>query len=195
MNQALPVTPVLKGRYRAVVIGGSAGSVQVLRELLPPLRAPVPIIVVVHLSAQEPSTLYALLASECQVPVQVPLDKQRIEPSVIYTAPADYHLLIDAGERFALSVGPKVNYSRPSIDMLFESASHVFDSALIGVVVSGANADGANGAARIRECGGLVMVQDPETAEAPQMPRAAIQTAEPQWVGAVGEMVRLLSTL
>lgn len=190
-----PELSALKGRYRAVVIGGSAGSIQVLRELLPPLSPSVPVIVVVHLSTQEPSTLYSLLAEDCAVPVQVPVDKQRIEPGVIYAAPPDYHLLIDTGERFALSVGPKVNYSRPSIDMLFESASDVFGRALIGVVVSGANCDGAKGAARIRESGGLVMVQDPITAEAPQMPSAAIEAADPQWIGAVAGMVRLLSTL
>jgi two-component system chemotaxis response regulator CheB len=104
------------------------------------------------------------------------LDKQWIQPGTVYLAPADYHLLVERGE-LSLSVDARVEHSRPSIDVLFESAADAYGPATVGVVLTGANADGARGAARIKERGGFVVVQEPESAEAPAMPRAAIAAA------------------
>jgi two-component system chemotaxis response regulator CheB len=103
-------------------------------------------------------------------------DKERLDPGTVYVAPPDYHLLID-GPELALSTDALVNYSRPSIDVLFESAADSFEHRTVGVILTGANADGAAGLAAIRRAGGLGIVQDPAGAERPEMPRAAIQTA------------------
>jgi two-component system chemotaxis response regulator CheB len=111
-------------------------------------------------------------------------DKQWIKPSTIYMAPADYHLLVEKGE-FNLSVDEAVRYSRPSIDVLFESAADAYGPGLIGIILTGANADGAEGAKRIKQRGGVVLVQDPSTAEARTMPDAVIAT------GAVDQILRL----
>jgi two-component system chemotaxis response regulator CheB len=111
-------------------------------------------------------------------------DKQWIQPGKIYLAPADYHLLVEKGE-FNLSVDEAVRYSRPSVDVLFESAADAYGPALIAIVLTGANADGAQGARRVKKRGGVVIVQDPKTADAPEMPEAVIAA------GAVDQILRL----
>ena len=111
-------------------------------------------------------------------------DKQWIKPKTVYLAPADYHLLVEKGE-FSLSVDEAVSHSRPSIDVLFESAADAYGPSLIGVILTGANNDGASGVRRIKSRGGLVVAQDPKTAEAPSMPEAAIAT------GAVDQILPL----
>ena len=105
-------------------------------------------------------------------------DKQIIEPGTIYFAPANYHLLVERQKSFALSVEAKVNYSRPSIDVLFETAAEAYCRQLVGVVLTGANADGAAGLARVKELGGLTVVQSPDTAEVATMPLAAIKSTQ-----------------
>jgi two-component system, chemotaxis family, protein-glutamate methylesterase/glutaminase len=159
----------------AIVIGGSAGSVPVLLDVLPALSAAIiaPIIVVVHLPP-EPSRLARLLALACKRPVYEVEDKMPIEPSVIYIAPPSYHTLVERTRELALSVDDPVHYSRPSIDVLFDSAVDAFGGHLLGVVLSGANDDGAAGLARIERVGGIAIVQDPATATATAMPDAAL---------------------
>jgi two-component system chemotaxis response regulator CheB len=111
------------------------------------------------------------MQSRCALPVREVGDKDPIEPGIVYVAPSDYHLLVDEGE-FGLTLEGPVRFSRPSIDVLFESAADAYGPQLIGVVLTGSNEDGARGAKRIKERGGLVVVQDPATAEAPEMPAA-----------------------
>lgn len=177
----------------AVVIGGSAGAVDVLGSLLPglPVDFPVPVIVVVHLPARRASLLPPLFAQRCKLPVREPEDKQPIEPG-IWFAPPDYHLLVEANHTFALSIDQPVRFSRPSIDVLFESAARAYNSRLLGVVLTGANDDGAAGARLIRKLGGVLAVQSPETAVAAEMPRAAIEQSSPQCVGTVKDLASMM---
>jgi two-component system chemotaxis response regulator CheB len=159
----------------AIVIGGSAGSVPVLLDVLPALPAALvtPVIVVVHLPP-EPSRLARLLALACKRSVYEVEDKMPIEPSTIFVAPPNYHLLVERTRGLALSVDDPVHFSRPSIDVLFESAVDAFGGSLVGVLLSGANEDGATGLARLERAGGIAIVQDPATASATAMPEAAL---------------------
>lgn len=164
---------------QAIVIGGSAGSVDVLSSLLPALRADVgaPVLVVVHLPRERPSRLPEIFAPRCHVAVCEAEDKQPLEPNTVYFAPPDYHLLVDEGPAISLSSDEPVYFSRPSIDVLLESAADVFGPGLLGIVLSGANQDGAAGLSAISARGGVTVVQDPETATASTMPEAALRGA------------------
>jgi two-component system chemotaxis response regulator CheB len=135
----------------------------------------VPIVVAQHRHKRSNEGLPAFFRRVTPLPVVDADDKQRIEPGHVYLAPADYHLLVEKGE-LSLSVDEAVRYSRPSIDVLFESAADAYTTALIGIVLTGGNDDGARGAQRIKERGGMVVVEDPATAESPAMPQAAIET-------------------
>lgn len=159
---------------KAVVIGASAGGVEAIKELFTGMPAPrIPILVVVHIPRDRPSSLASLFAGLIQVPVFEAEDKLPLEGG-IYFAPADYHLLVDEGPRAALTVDAPVHYSRPSIDLLFESAGEVFGPGLLVMLLTGANADGADGLHAARRAGAHVCVQRPEEAVAPEMPRAAL---------------------
>ncbi|HEX3343613.1 MAG TPA: chemotaxis protein CheB [Polyangiaceae bacterium] len=160
---------------QAVVIGGSAGSVSALGEILPGLPERFPaVLVVVHLPPSQPSLLAELYAPRCAMRVREAEPFDPIERGTVYIAPADYHLLVERDARCALSVGPAVNFSRPSIDVLFESAADAFGPGLVGVVLTGASGDGARGLSAIHARGGRALVEDPETAEVNAMPRAAL---------------------
>ena len=159
----------------AVVIGSSAGAVQALSRILPRLPAdyPLPVMVVVHVP-DTPSGLTMLFAGKCQVRVIEPEDKEPITPATIFFAPPGYHLLVEKDRSIALSTDEPVFFSRPSIDVLFESAADSYGSALLGVVLTGANEDGAKGAAAVCAAGGIMLVEDPDSAFAATMPGAAI---------------------
>ncbi len=163
----------------AVVIGGSAGSVEALSSILPALLPDcgVAVFVVVHLPRERPSLLAEIFQPRCRVRVTEAQDKEPVVLGTIYFAPPDYHLLIDVGPQLALDAGELVHFSRPSIDVLFESAADAYADRLIGVVLSGANRDGARGLESIQKAGGLTLVQRPETAVAPAMPQAALDAA------------------
>lgn len=179
----LKAAPARSVPLEAVVIGASAGAIEALRELMPPLSQGLrlPIIVVVHLPPRRKSLLSELFSPLCATQVREPLDKQPVSAG-IWFAPPDYHLLID-GRSFALSLDAPVHFSRPSVDVLFESAAYAYGANLTGVMLSGANEDGAAGARSIRQRGGHVYVQDPEQALVRTMPQAAIRLADPQFVG------------
>lgn len=168
-----------------VVIGASTGAVEALHVLLPLLSQglSVPVVVVVHLPAHHRSLLPDIFAPLCQAPVREPLDKEPVAGGVIWFAPADYHLMIEGQRSFAYSVDAPVKYSRPAVDVLFESAARTYGAGVTGVVLTGASDDGADGAAAIRTHGGCVYVQDPEQADAKLMPMAAIRLAAPQYIG------------
>lgn len=165
------------GDRQAIVIGASAGALEALSTILPRLPAayPLPVMVVVHLPAGKDCRLAELLSAKCQVRVREAEDKEPIEAGAVYLAPPDYHLLVEANDRLSLSSEEPINYSRPSIDVLFESAADVYGSGLIGVVLTGANNDGAAGLSIIRRAGGTVIVQRPDLAQSSPMPRAALE--------------------
>jgi two-component system chemotaxis response regulator CheB len=162
--------------YALVVIGCSMGGMRALEVVLGSLSRefPIPILVVQHRYRTSNESLPAFLRRHSDLSVVDALDKQWIEPGHVYLAPADYHLLVDPEGELSLSVDERVEYSRPSVDVLFESAADAFTNGVVGVVLTGANSDGAHGAKRIKQRGGFVVVQDPESAESPEMPRAAI---------------------
>jgi two-component system, chemotaxis family, protein-glutamate methylesterase/glutaminase len=185
--------PRLPARIDAVVVGASAGAIEALGEVLAPLPAstPWPVLVVVHLPANQPSLLAALFARRCAVRVREALDKEALTAG-IWFAPADYHVLVESGRTLALSIGEPVNHSRPSVDVLFESAALAYGDGLVAIVLTGASSDGANGAKAVRDAGGYVIVQDPATAEAATMPSEAIERSAPQWVAGLEEIGRAL---
>ena len=165
--------------YEAVAIGTSAGGMQALRTLLSAIPAtfPMPIAIVQHIEPRSDAYLAEYLNQQSALTVKEAGDKEKLEPGTVYLAPADYHLLIEPDKSFSLSIDEKVNYCRPAIDPLFESAADAYGPTLIGIVLTGANADGAKGLKAIKDRGGRTIVQNPKTAESPSMPQAAIQAA------------------
>lgn len=162
-------------RPQAIVVGASAGAVQALSVILSRLPAnySLPVLVVVHVP-EGPSGLLALFANKSAIAFREPEDKEPIAPATVYIAPPGYHMLVEAGLSIALSTDEPVLFSRPSIDVLFESAADSYGSGLTGIVLTGANDDGARGAAAISRSGGIVLVEDPATAYASAMPTAAL---------------------
>jgi two-component system chemotaxis response regulator CheB len=162
---------------RAVVIGASAGAVQALMAILPtlPVSFGLPVMVVVHVPPDRDNVLVPLLQAKCRLPVKEAEDKEPVGASVIYFAPSDYHLLVERDETLALSTDEAVNYSRPSIDVLFETAADAYGPALAGFILTGANHDGAAGLKAVFDAGGLAVVEDPESAYASPMPIAALE--------------------
>ena len=162
-----------------VVIGASAGGLEALEAVLLDLGADLclPVAIVQHREKESDGRLCELLRGHCRLPVGPAEDKEPVLPGRVYVAPADYHLLVErngGGAMVSLSTDEPVNRSRPSVDVLFESASDCFGNGVVGVVLTGSGEDGARGAAAVKERGGVVVVQDPATADAPAMPRAAI---------------------
>lgn len=181
---------------KALVLGGSAGGIDALRTLLPTLPAglAVPVCVVLHIAA-DAKTAWPSVFSECALPVVEAEDKQQAQAGYVYVAPADYHLLIDAQGTLSLSLDPPVNLSRPAIDVLFESAAWAFGANLLGVVLSGANADGAAGLRAIADAGGLCWVQAPQAARATAMPKAALAAVPEARAATLAEMAAAFSSL
>jgi two-component system chemotaxis response regulator CheB len=166
----------VNGTYEAAVIGASAGGGRALEEilkLLPPDYA-LPVLVVQHLHPTDYGRFAEQLSGKIRRNVTSPCDKQTIEPGFIYVAPPDYHMLVEKSRTIALSVDEKVRWSRPSIDVLFDSAARVWKQGLIATILSGANNDGAEGMRIVKSFHGYTMVQDPSTAEHPFMPESAI---------------------
>lgn len=162
-----------------VAVGASAGGVEALTVLLQALPPdfPLAIAVVLHIPPGRLNPMPALFAERCSLPVVEAVDKDAIKAGTVYFAPADYHLLVEPDGTFALSVDAAVHYSRPSIDLLFESAAESYGNRMLGIVLTGASADGAAGLRAVRAQGGRAWVQDPDTARSAAMPRAAIEIA------------------
>ena len=178
----------------AVVIGASAGALDVLSNLLPGLPADyrLPILIVVHMPPDKTSLFAQLLRARCAIRVREAEDKEPIEPGIAYFAPPDYHLLVEQDKRLSLSDDEPVLFSRPSIDVLFESAADAYGGGLIGVVLTGANNDGANGLRAVVDAGGVAVVQEPGGAYASAMPRAAIAACPDARVLPVNEIAAYL---
>lgn len=180
-----------------IVVGGSAGAIDALAAILPalPHGFAVPIVLVLHVLPTKPSLLVSVFGARCALPVKEAEDKEPLAPSTIYVAPPNYHLFIEKGRYFGLSCDAPVKYSRPSIDVLFESAVDAYRSKLAGVLLSGANDDGVCGLAAINSHGGITVVQAPETAVVPVMPLAAMRSAKPTYVLRVSEIAPFLVRL
>lgn len=184
---------------KAVVIGASAGGVQALLQILPSLPAsyPLPVLIVVHVPPDRDNALVSLFQARCQIQVREAEDKEPILPGVVYFAPSDYHLLVEKDGTLSLSSDELVNHSRPSIDVLLESAADAFGSELVGVILTGANDDGARGLQAVVESGGVAIVEDPAEAYASAMPAASLRaspSAKAMKVAAIASYVSSLGT-
>ena len=182
--------------YELVVMGMSLGGLNALERVLSDLPAdfPLPIAIVQHRSVDSQETMLTILRPYSALPISEPNDKEPICAGRVYIAPPDYHLLVGK-EGFALTTEAPVYYARPSIDVLFESAADLYAERVIGVIMTGASGDGAYGAARIKAQGGVMIVQDPFTAESGTMPRAAIESARIDYVVPLDGIGSLLATL
>ncbi|AWG26533.1 chemotaxis protein CheB [Flavobacterium kingsejongi] len=180
---------------KVLIIGGSAGSLKVLMELLPRLTAfpTFTIVIVLHRKNAEDTTLEELFALKTSFPVNEVEDKTPLEKGAIYVAPSGYHLLFEREELLSLDASEKINYSRPSIDVSFESAAEVYGKGLTAVLLSGANADGTEGLRAIEKTGGTIIIQDPLTAEMPFMPQNALLHTTPDYVVGISELCDLIN--
>jgi two-component system chemotaxis response regulator CheB len=186
----------INNRYEALLIGGSAGSLDVLIQLLPALRKDLhlAIIIVLHRKTGE-SLLVDLLSDKTSWTVKEAEEKESIEKNTIYVAPSDYHLLIEKDKTFSLDYSEKLHYSRPAIDVSFETAADAYGASLVALLLSGANADGAEGLKQIRRSGGLTIVQEPSEAAVSYMPQQAIETFEPDYILRTGEILNTINNL
>ena len=178
------------------VVGTSSGGLAALQVLLPglPEDFPCPLVVVQHRGKEPGSGLCDFLQRSSRLPIGEPEDKEPIAQGRIYLAPRDYHLLIEKGN-FALSTDAPVSYARPSVDVLFESAADAYGESVVGVILTGANEDGARGLAKIKSAGGLALVQEPATAQTPEMPQAAIAATNIDRILPLREIAPFLNNL
>lgn len=184
-------------KFKVIVIGGSAGSLEVILELVKklPTHSGAVFIIVIHRKNDKDSILENLLSYRTQLTVKEVEDKEPILPNTIYLAPPDYHLLIEDEHNFSLDSSDKVNFSRPSIDVTFESVAEVFTNRVVGILLSGANADGAQGLLRIKELSGYTIVQSPESAEISFMPQQAIYLNAADSIMSTEELVETFNSL
>jgi two-component system chemotaxis response regulator CheB len=187
----------LKHRFKTVIIGGSAGSLTVLFEVLPVLdpNLKTSIILVLHRKNSGDSSLSDLLSSKTVLPVKEIDDKDPVLPGTIYLAPADYHVLIEKNYYFSLDVSEKINFSRPSLDVTFESAADAFGTSLTAILLSGSNNDGTAGLKAVQEAGGMIIVQKPETANMAYMPQHAINNLSVDYILDTKEISSFINSL
>lgn len=193
-----PLQAALHGRrVDAVVIGGSAGGVDALISLLPAIPAgyTLPVFCILHLPGDRESRLAELFDERLPVPVREAVDKDEIAPGTVYFAGPGYHLSVERDRTFSLSCEPPVHFARPAIDVLMESAAEAYGAGLAGILLTGANHDGAGGMAHIRACGGLTVVQEPGDAQVPVMPLEAIRRCKPHLVLPLAAIQALLPML
>ena len=197
-SDAQAVDAALAGRkIEALVIGASAGGVDALVELLPALPPEFrpATVCILHVPSDRESRLAELFAARLALPVREAVDKAPVEDNTVYFAGAGYHLSIEQDRVFSLSCEPSVHYARPAIDVLMESAADAYGDGLAGILLTGANIDGAEGMQRIRQRGGLTIVQDPAGAQASAMPEGAIRLCAPHLVLPLAAIRALLPQL
>ena len=182
--------------FSLVVMGASAGGAAVLTAILQTLRSPypIPILAVQHRSPNSRNFFETIKVSS-GIKIKEPEDKETAEADHFYLAPADYHLLVNPDGTMSFSVEEKVLFCRPSIDLLFESAARFFGKRTIGVILTGANGDGAMGLGMIRAAGGVTIVQNPSSAYCREMPEAAIKTGGADYILEPGEIAEKLNQL
>ena len=175
-------------------MGASAGALEALSTILPALPEgfPLPGMVVVHVPPDKRSVLAELFQAKCRIPVREVEDKEPITAGTIYFAPPDYHLLVEMDKGLSLSSDEPVLFSRPSIDVLFESAADAYGAALVAVILTGANQDGAKGMLAVLDAGGRAIIQDPESAFASAMPQAAIEMCPAARIMSLGSIADYL---
>jgi len=180
--------------YEAIVIGTSSGGINALKFLFSalPIDFSIPIIIVQHISPRSDNQWIKLLNINSKLYLKEADEKEKIEHGKVYIAPPNYHLLIERDKTFSLTIDERVNYARPSIDVLFESAAEAYKNKLIGVILTGSNNDGTNGLKRIKEYGGLTIVQDPATAESSYMPASAIAVVQMDYILTLENIIKLL---
>ena len=182
---------------QAVAIGASFGGVEALRKVLPAL-APgcgLSVFVVLHLPRDRDSLLVEIFTPLCRLAVREVMDKDPVAPDTIYFAPPNYHLLVDHGPQLALSMDEPVEFSRPSISVLFETAAAVYGERLLGAILTGAGSDGSEGMAAIHAAGGLTLIQQPDSARMPTMPASALQRAGADFVLTLDEIMTMFQSL
>jgi two-component system chemotaxis response regulator CheB len=182
--------------FEIVVVGTSTGGLKALQTLLSglPEDFPLPIVIVQHRGIGSESGLCEFLSQSSKLPVAEPEDKEPLRRGQAYIAPRDYHVLIE-NQTIALSTDPPVGFARPSIDVLFESAANEYQHRAIGVILTGANRDGARGLAVIKSRGGSTLVEDPVSATCREMPEAAIAQTKPDWILPLEEIAPCLHKL
>ncbi|PIF34119.1 CheB methylesterase [Flavobacterium sp. 9] len=182
---------------KVVIIGGSAGSLNALMQILPELYQlnDFAIVIVVHRKSTDDQTLEDLIALKAKVTVKPVEDKVPLLPGFIYIAPSNYHLLFENNETLSLDTSEKVNYSRPSIDVSFESAAEVYKETLVGILLSGSNTDGTYGLKRIKASGGTIVVQNPLAADMPFMPNNAIEKTSPDFILDNEELLAFITSI
>ncbi|MGA1823761.1 MAG: chemotaxis protein CheB [bacterium] len=183
--------------YEAVVIGVSAGGIQALEKIIPPLPGDfkAPIIIVQHRHQHSDNYQIQSLDKISALTVKEAEEKETITRGSVYFAPSDHHLLIEGDKTFSLCSGELVCYARPSVDVTFESASEIYGTRLIGILLTGSNSDGSNGMKCIKDRGGLTIVEDPTTAQFPVMPQRAIDTTDIDYIADLDTISTLLIKL
>jgi two-component system chemotaxis response regulator CheB len=184
-------------RFKAVVVGVSSGGVEALKVLLKglPRQFSLPVLIVAHISPEADNGLALLLDDLSAILVKEADELEAVKAGTVYIAPPNYHLQVERDATLSLSVDAPVRFARPSVDVLFESAANAFGPALIGVVMTGAGSDGSNGLKRVKESGGVAVVQDPDDAEVDSMPRSAIEAITPDHVVPLVQLAPLLLKL
>jgi two-component system chemotaxis response regulator CheB len=187
----------IMGSDRAVIIGGSAGSLDVLLKVLPALSPLLnfPIVIVIHRKPDADSLLPDLLSSRTKLRVKEVDEKESIQGGTIYIAPADYHLLVEQDYTFSLDYSEKINFSRPAIDVTFQTAAEVYKDGLVGILLSGSNSDGVEGLKSVKIWGGEAVVQDPESAQVPYMPEQAIKHVKIDRILSIETMAEFINLL
>lgn len=181
----------------AVVIGVSAGGLEALSKILAALPAsfPLPIAIVQHRSKDDNSLLEDVLKQKCRIKIKQADEKEVIIGGTVYFAPANYHLLVEKNRTFSLSGGEFENFSRPSIDVLFETAADAYKEKLLGIILTGSSIDGAKGIKTIRKYNGITIAQNPDEAKYPYMPKSAIDLGGVVYVFTLDEIVEFLLKL
>lgn len=182
---------------KILILGGSAGSLEVLLKILPHLTE-LPgyaMVIVLHRKGSEDNTLEELIAVKTTIPVTEVEDKTPLVPGHIYIAPSDYHLLFENNDTLSLDTSEKINYSRPSIDVSFESAADIYGASLAAILLSGANADGTDGLTAVKKAGGTVIIQEPESAEVSFMPGNALENIKPDYLADVKGLLELILSI
>jgi len=183
--------------YKAVIIGGSAGSFQIVTRILNSLSSgfPVPVLLCLHRLKHVRSGFVEALSLKANIPVNEPYDKEQLKAGQAYLAPANYHMFLELANRIALSADEPVNHSRPSIDLSFITAANAYRDKLIGIILSGANRDGAFGLKKVADNGGVTIVQDPTESEVKTMPESALQLTKVDYVYSTDQIIKFLQKL
>lgn len=187
----------MRGVYKAIVIGGSAGSFSVVSKILSRLNPDIniPIIICLHRLKHVRSGLLESLNFKSKIEVVEPCDKSKIEPGKAYLAPSNYHLFVEFDNTFSLSVEDVNNHSRPSIDYTLSSAASAYREKMIGIILTGANKDGAKGLKDIADRKGFTIVQDPTTCDIDTMPKSALRIMEPDQILSPDQIIAFLNGL